>query len=50
MFNLQYFYISKILQYDEGIVGKYVFDNIHSYSWQHSRKIAKLYADAATFL
>ena len=54
MRNLWYFYVAEILQNDEVIVannvGEYIFDNIHSYSWQHSRRMAKLHADAATIV
>ena len=50
MWNLWYFYVAEILQNDEVIVGEYVFGNIHSYSWQHSRRMAKLHADAATIV
>ena len=50
MWNLQYFHFPEILHNDEGIVGEYGFDNIHSYSWGRWRKMAKLHADAATIL
>ena len=50
MWNLQYFHFPEILHNDEGIVGEYGFDNIHSYSWGRWRKMAKLHADAGTIL
>ena len=38
MWNLWYFYVAEILQNDEVIVGKYVFDNIHSYIHDNTRE------------